>query len=138
MAANTPTLNRFSPVRREGAPQYIYPSSQWCDNLVLVAGTAKSYTLPTGTNPRGGTVSATGPAGTAVTGTIFRIVANGGVVWMNTNGGTAAAPTADKTDGSGSVLIPADNEYWLIEPVNGQPLSFYADTVVSLSIEVWY
>ena len=123
MAANTPTVNRFLPVLRAGATAYIFPTSQWVDNLALVAGTAKSYTIPTDSASRHAS--------------IFRVTASGGPVWLNANGGTATVPVADKTTGDGVVCIPAGVPYWLAQPIAGQPLSFIADAGVVLAIEAW-
>lgn len=129
MAANTPAVHRFAPLHRDGLSPYVLPASQWTDNLILVANTAKSYTLPTGTNLADSST---------VTATIFRVVASGGPVWINVNGGTAAIPSADVTDGSASTLIPESQERWFSIPVGKQPLSFIAGGPVSLSIEAWF
>lgn len=138
MPANTPRVNRFSPFVRLGQVGGIKPASQWADNLVLVANTAKSYTLPTGTDPAGSPVTAAGPAGKTVKGTILRIVVDGGPVWIDANGNVAVIPVADNILGNGPVCIPPMTEYWLSVPVSSQPLSFIADQAVRISLEVWW
>jgi hypothetical protein len=139
MAANTPTLNKFQPVRRgsETVP-FIFPASQWIDNLVLAANTVKTYTLPTGTDAAGGAGGNPVPPGKTVTATIFRLTANGGPVWLNPNGGTAAIPAADNTAGNGDICIPASMPYWLSIPIGGQPLSLIAAAIVTISVEAWW
>lgn len=126
MPANTPAVRLLQPFYRQNVMPVI-PAAQWVDNLVLVAGAAKSYTLPTGLGPQGQTLTAS----------IFRITANGGPVWLNANGGTAAVPAADNLDGDGPVCIPAGRDYWLSIPKGGQPLSFIASDAVVLCVEAW-
>jgi hypothetical protein len=139
VAANTPKVNRFHPFLRGGdICQFIAPAAAWVDNLVLVAGTPQSYTPPTGTDPAGGAVTVAGPAGATKNATIFRITATGGPVWMNTNGGTAAEPTTNVTNGTASVVIGPNTPYWLSEPISGQPLSFFSDSPVIVAIEAWW
>jgi hypothetical protein len=58
----------------------------YVDNLVLTAGVAKTYTIPTGAK-------------------VLNFSANADF-YVDFLGGTAAVPTADVTDGSGVVLNP--------------------------------
>ena len=139
MTANTPVVNKYAPILRNGvATAGLIQSAQWVDNLVLVAGAAKSYTRPAGTNPAGGAVTSSGPAGSIVHATILRITATGGPVWVDTNGNTAAVPVADNTSGNGPVCIPAGLPYFMALPLSTQNLSFIADAPVALSIEAWW
>lgn len=139
MVANTPRVNKFTPFVRYGQVGNIIPASQWVDNLVLVPGTAKPYTPPTGTDPAGNTTGASSaPLGKTVNATSFRVVATGGPVWVNANGGTAVVPTADVITGGGPICIPPGVVYWLVQPLASQPLSFISDNPVTLSIEAWW
>lgn len=139
MAANTPAVQLYQPLIRKGhINDQIVSTARWVDNLVLVANTAQSYAVPSGIDPAGGAVTVSGPAGRTVKATIFRIVADGGPVWLDANGNTAAVPAANNLAGNGPVCIPAGVTYWLSEPVSGQALSFISEQPVKLSIEAWF
>lgn len=100
--------------------------SQWIDSLVLAAGVAENYALPT---------DAQIPA---QKGTMFRITSNAGPIYVNWNG-TAVIPVADVTTGLSSIILRTDLGPILVMEPSPRPtnLSFISPSDAIVTIEVW-
>lgn len=96
--------------------------ARWIDNLVLAANTAKTYSLTTLRSNAGL------PAGQP----LFLIFAADGSFWTDYNG-TAAIPSGDVTDGSGSEFGP--NQRYFDKSVTS--ISLISAAGCNLSIQVF-
>jgi hypothetical protein len=95
----------------------------WRDNLVLVAATAQTYTLPTD--------SANNKA------SMLRVNALAGDIWVNF-GATAAAPGANIITGAASVLLKTSaGPVSFAVPDSATSVSFLSTPGTSISIEAW-
>lgn len=122
----TPFISPMVPVPRNQGIQVpgLLPMANWVDCIVLTAGVAGSYTLPT---------DAQSPA---QKGMILRLTSNSGPVYLNFNG--AAAVATAKTDGTSSVMLHTDLEsLFIVAPSFSQTLSLICASNAIVTIEVW-
>ena len=91
-------------VMQQGAENFPWVS-QWVDNLVLAANTAKSYNVTAARAAMGL------PAGTA----LFVSLSADAAYWANLTGGTAAVPSGDIANGTGSEYQP--NQRYIDESI---------------------
>lgn len=122
----TPAIVRIGPVpRQEGlqTPDLLVPA-QWVDAIVLAAGVAETYTLPT---------DAAGQHGS-----ILRLSsASAGTFYFKWDG-VAAVPAADVADGTSSFGARLDNERLVLAaPRSSYALSIINAAAAVLTIEVW-
>lgn len=96
--------------------------ARWIDNLVLAANTAKTYNI----------AALRTAAGLTATQAIFIIFAADATFWADYNG-TAAVPSGDVTDGSGSELGP--NQRYIDETVTA--ISLISAPGCNISIQVF-
>jgi hypothetical protein len=119
------TIKRLVPVtRNQGVPvQGMIQAGMWIDSLVLAAGVAQAYTLPT---------DAAGNKGT-----MLRITANGGPIYVNF-AGTAAVP-AGVTNGTSSIMLRTDLGPCLLAIPDGinPSMSVISPGAAIATIEVW-
>jgi hypothetical protein len=121
------SIRRMVPVTRNQGVQVpgLLPIAQWIDALVLVANAAQSYTLPTDTTQTPN-----------VKGTILRLTANAGPLYINF-AGTAAVPGAI-TNGSSSVMLRTDlGSVMLVVPHSTDTLSIISPNAAVVTIEAW-
>lgn len=88
-------------------------ASKWVDHVVLVAGVAQTYTVPSW-------------------GKFVRIVGAGANVLANFSGGAAAIPVANVVDGTGSAVNPGTRQV-----TGGSTISLIAPIGCVVSVEVW-
>lgn len=108
--AAVPSSFQRTPV---GGGAVVRPATRWIDNVVLSANTDKTYTVP----------SAAGAA--------WAIIGSDCAFWARPNA-TAAIPSGDVTDGSGSAYGPIA---WTLEGV--QTIHFIAGATCHISIELF-
>jgi len=134
-------VNRFAPAVRGEGKGLVVPMAQWIDAFLLAAATARTYTLPTGTNPAGGGSQAVNPPpGATVTATILRIsnpITATGAVWVNPQT-TAVAEVADKLTGLAAFPV-APGEHFLFQvPVGVASISMISTAGGIVIIEAWW
>jgi hypothetical protein len=133
-------VNRFAPVVRGEGKGIIVPMSNWIDGFLLAAATARSYTLPTGTDPSGGApLGPTGtPPGASRTATILRVWnITTAVLWVNAQG-TAAVEAADKLTGLASVPIMPTSSFMFQIPLSVTSISMISTPGGEVIIEAWW
>jgi hypothetical protein len=118
------TIKRLVPItRNQGvAVPGMFQAGMWIDSLVLVAGAAQAYTLPT---------DAAGNKGT-----MLRITANAGPIYVNFVG-TATVP-AGVTNGGASIMLRTDLGPCLLAiPDSTTSMSVISPNAAVATIEVW-
>lgn len=112
-----PALSRLNHVlRNQGQPITNFTTAPtWVDVVALTGGAAKSYTVPAGA-------------------TMLRLTPTVIPTYGNFNS-TAAAPTVDKTDGSGS--FPVGGQTYMVAPSAGSTLSLICAADCKVTVEVW-
>lgn len=116
----TPAIGRLDQVLRNmGQPVPGFTSATtWVDVVALTANTAANYDIPTG-------------------GSMLRLTPTAIPTYGNFNG-TAAAPSGNVTNGSGS--FPVGGQTYLVAPVGGEAsgvLSLICAQACYVTIEVW-
>jgi hypothetical protein len=119
------SVKRLVPVTRNmGQPiAGMTQIGSWRDNLVLVAATAQTYTLPTdGSNNKA---------------SMLRVGALAGDIWANF-GTAAAAPGGNITTGAAAVLLKTSaGSVSFAVPDAATTVSFLSTPGTSISIEAW-
>jgi hypothetical protein len=133
------SVNRFVPVVRGEGKGIIIPMANWIDGFLLAAATARSYTLPTGTNPSGGgSQSVNPPPGATVTATILRIWnVTTAALWVNAQA-TAAVEGADKLTGLASIPIMPTSFFMFQVPIGVTSISMISTPGGEVIIESWW
>lgn len=129
MAASTPVIVKLVPIPRQQGVQIpnLLNCAQWVDARVLAAGVAEDYPVPS---------DAQSPI---QKGTILRFTCNAGPIYVNINGGTAAVPAADVTDGTASIMLRTDLGSVLMTVPSPRlaNISIISPSAAVLTIEVW-
>lgn len=135
------SVNRYMVVVRSEGKALVTPASQWIDAVVLVASTAQTYTLPTGTDPAGGgSQGVNPPPGTTVRASILRItnaMATAGPVYIAFTG-TAVIPTASTSTGTSLYVVPAGGTVLTQVPPGTTAISLISTGSGVVTVECWW
>jgi hypothetical protein len=121
-----PTIDTLRPVTRQQGTQIpnLSPTARWIDSVALVAGVAKSYTLPTDI---GGAKAE-----------ILGLSATDGPVYGNFTG-AAIVNVADSLTGVASLLFRTDAgaSYLITVPQGATALSLICANACVVTLEAW-